>query len=300
MGSADGEAYPEGGVIQYVNQQIDVDQVTLKDLVQLLRARGLLVACCSLAFGIVAGAAAFTAPKLYQATVVLSPIAAATPSGMGSSITSQLGGLAALAGISVADSSKSESVAMLQSEALTERYIERNELLPIIYRDDWDAETRTWKKKPADVPTLWKANQYFKKSIRTVATDNKTGIITLMITWKDPRIAATWANGLVEMTNEYLRNKAIQESEQNIAYLTNEAAKTNIVEARQAIYTILQGEINKAMLARGSKEYAFRIIDPARPPEKQSSPIKSLWVVVGLFAGFFLSAFAVLIYNSWR
>jgi uncharacterized protein involved in exopolysaccharide biosynthesis len=283
-----------------VNQQIDVDQVTLKDLVQLLRARGLLVACCTLAFGIAAGVFAFISPKWYQATVVLSPVAASTPGGMGSSISSQLGSLAALTGISVgSDSRKSESVAMLQSEALTERYIERNELLPIIYRNDWVAGNRTWK-KPADAPTLWKANQYFKKSIRSVATDNKTGIITLTITWKDPLIAATWANGLVDMTNEYLRNKAIQESEQNIAYLTNEAAKTNIVEARQAIFTILQGEINKAMLARGSKEYAFKIIDPARPPEKQSSPIKSLWIVVGLFAGFFLSTFGVFAYTSWN
>jgi uncharacterized protein involved in exopolysaccharide biosynthesis len=287
-------------VMQHVKQQIDVDQVTLKDLVQLLRMRGLLVASCTLAFGIAAGVAAFIAPKWYQASVVLSPVAASTSGGMGNSTSSQLGGLAALAGISVgSDSRKSESVAVLQSEQLTERYIERNDLLPMIYRDDWDAEKRTWK-KPVDAPTLWKANQTFKKSIRTVATENKTGIITLTIKWKDPLIAAAWANGLVDMTNEFLRNKAIQESELNISYLTNEAAKTSIVEARQAIYTILQGEINKAMLARGSKEYAFKIIDPARPPEKHSSPIKSLWIAVGLFAGFFLSTFGVFAYTSWQ
>jgi uncharacterized protein involved in exopolysaccharide biosynthesis len=286
--------------MQDVKQQIDLDQVTLRDLVQLLRARGLVVATCTLLFGIAAGVAAFLTPKSYQATVVLSPVASPTSGGMGSSMTSQLGGLAALAGISVgSDSRKSESIATLQSEALTERFISQNELLPIIYRDDWDAGKRTWK-KTINFPTLWKANQYFKNSIRTVATDNKTGIITLTINWKDPLIAATWANGLVDMTNESLRNKAIQESEMNIAYLTDEAAKTSIVEARQAIYTILQGEINKAMLARGSKEYAFRIIDPARPPEKQSSPIKSLWIVVGLFAGFCLSTFGVVAYTSWK
>jgi uncharacterized protein involved in exopolysaccharide biosynthesis len=287
-------------VMQHVKQQIDLDEVTLKDLVQLFRGRGLLIAGCALAFGIAAGVAAYIAPKWYQASAVLSPVAATATGATGSSISSTLGGLAALAGISVgSDSRKSESVAMLVSEALTERYIEANNLLPIIYKDDWDAEKRSWK-KPKDFPTLWKANQYFKKSIRTVAIDSKTGIITITIQWKDPLLAATWANGLVDMANDYLRSKAIQESEQNIAYLTGEAAKTNIVEARQAIYTILQGEINKAMLARGSKEYAFKVIDPARPPERKSSPITSLWAVIGLFVGFFLSTLVIFVHSSWK
>src|ERR1700744_3874228 len=178
--------------------------------------------------------------------------------------------------------------------ALTERYIEKNGLLQIIYRKDWDDAKQAWI-DPNKHPTLWKANQYFKKSLRTVSTDLKTGIITLTIKWKDAALAADWANGLVNMTNEYMRNKAIEESERNIAYLTAEASKTNIVEARQAIYTILQGEINKSMLARGSSEYAFKIIDPARMAEKQSSPIKSLWIIIGLFSGAFLAIAATLV-----
>jgi uncharacterized protein involved in exopolysaccharide biosynthesis len=228
----------------------------------------------------------------------LSPVAASA-SALGSS-GSALGGLAALAGLSVTgDSRKSESVATLQSEALTERYIEKNGLLQVIYRDQWDAAKQAWVNQDKS-PTLWKANQYFKKTLRTVTTDVKTGIITLTIKWKDPALAAEWANGLVSMTNEFMRNKAIEESERNIAYLTAEASKTSMVEARQAIYTILQGEINKSMLARGSSEYAFKIIDPARTAEKQASPIKSLWIIIGLFSGAFLAIGATLIHSSWK
>jgi uncharacterized protein involved in exopolysaccharide biosynthesis len=279
--------------------QTDLQEITLRDLFQLLRVRGSLIATVSLVFALGAGIAAFVSPKWYEASVVLSPVAT-TASGLGSSSGSALGGLAALAGISVTgDSKKSESVAMLQSEGLTERFIEKNGLLQIIYPDEWDSAKQTWV-NPNKHPTLWKTNQYFKKSLRTVSTDLKTGIITLTIKWKDPARAADWANGLVDMTNEYMRNKAIAESERNIAYLTAEAAKTNIVEARQAIYTILQGEINKAMLARGNSEYAFKIIDPARTAEKQSSPIKSLWIIIGLFSGAFLAIAATLIRSSWK
>jgi hypothetical protein len=47
-----------------------------------------------------------------------------------------------------------------------------------------------------------------------------------------------WANELVRMTNDYLRDQAIQESERNIAYLNDQASKTDAVGAKQAIYAL--------------------------------------------------------------
>jgi hypothetical protein len=79
------------------------------------------------------------------------------------------------------------------------------------------------------------------------------------------------------MTNDYLRANAIAQSERNIAFLGQEAAKTYVVGVKQAICEILQSEIRKEMLARGSEEYAFRILDRALPPERAASPRKLLW-----------------------
>jgi uncharacterized protein involved in exopolysaccharide biosynthesis len=291
----------------HVNGRVSADQATFKDLVLLLRGRLIWIGSITLACGIVAAVTALTSPKWYEASVVLLPVTTTASSSFGSSASGAglgglggLGGLAALAGINIGgDSKKSESVATLVSEALTERYLRENNLLPVIYSKKWDAARHTWKKIDKNTPTEWKTYQYFKKSLRTVDTDIKTGIISLKIKWKDPVLAATWANGLADLTNKVLRDKAIRESERNIEYLNNEAAKTSIVEARQAIYSIMQGEINRAMLARGADEYAFKIIDPARAPERKTSPITTVWTVVGLFAGFFLSAFTVIAHASW-
>jgi uncharacterized protein involved in exopolysaccharide biosynthesis len=242
-------------------------------------------------------------PKKYEATTVLSPVANSS-AGMGglSAAASQLGGLAALAGISVTgDSKKAESVAVLQSEALTETYIQQQNLLPVLFYKKWDSGRATWKTgDPDDKPTLWKANKLFDKQIRRVSTNAKTGLVTLSITWTDPRTAAKWANDLPMLANDYLRNKAIQESERNIAYLNSEAAKTSIVEARQAIYSILRNEIDKAMVARGSEEYSFRVIDPAVPPEKPSSPQVLLWIVGGTVFGLILSSVLAILRASCR
>jgi uncharacterized protein involved in exopolysaccharide biosynthesis len=261
-----------------------------------------LILVVTLAFALVAAIGAWLMPKSYKTTVLLSPVSASSGSQLGAlgSLASQFGGLASLAGLSGSgDLQRSESIAVLQSEALTEKYIQDNDLLPILFKNKWNAQEKKWKEKdPKKIPTLWTANLYFKRNVRSVTVETKTGLVTLAITFDDPRIAAKWANDLVQMTNDFRRNRAIEEANRNIAYLNEQAAKTNVVEVRQAIYKILENEINKEMLARGNNEYAFKILDPAIAPEKPSSPQKLLWIIGGLAFGSFASGLFVVMRAS--
>jgi uncharacterized protein involved in exopolysaccharide biosynthesis len=285
----------------------DSQELRLKELVVVLWRGRLLIACVTALFTLAAVVGAFLMPKMYEASIVISPVSASSRggalggSGVLNALGSQLGGLAAIAGLSVGtESKKVEAVAVLQSEALTETYIQQNNLLPVLFYQQWDAAGQKWKvKDPKDLPTLWKAYRFFKQSVRTLGTDNKTGLVTLTITWRDPQVAANWANGLVKLANDYLRDRAITQSERNITYLYQEAAKTNVVEARQAIYAVLETEINEQMLARGTNEYAFRVLDPARPPEKAAFPQKVVWLLMGMFGGLLLSCLVVLVRTAW-
>lgn len=282
------------------------DEISFKEIVRLLwQARWLVITLTALC-ALVAGIAYLVLPKRYEAIIVISPASQNTPgSGQGgglSSMLSEFGGLASLAGLSVTgDSRKAESLAVLVSGALTEDYIRKNNLLPVLYYKQWDAQAQRWKPTTKEkMPTLWKANEFFKKKVRKINTDTKTGIVTMTITWTDPDMAAEWANGLVKLTNEYLRNKAIQQSDRNITYLNEQAAKTDAVGARQAIYAILQTEINKEMLARGSDEYAFKVLDPAQSPERPSSFGAVVLIAAGLVGGFMLSVIVVFSRLAWR
>lgn len=279
------------------------DEFNLRELLQTVWSAKWLIVSVTATAVLSAGVAAWLAPKKFEASILVSPVTDTTSGqlGGGGSLTSQLGGLASLAGLSVAgDSKRSEFIAVLQSDALTQRYIEEKNLLLVFYRAAWDPELKKWKQTdPNKVPTLWKATQYFKAKVCNITTDSKTGLVKLTITWTDPNLAATWANGLVSLANEYLRNKAIAESERNVAYLNSEAEKTDIVGAKQAIFAILQSEINKAMLARGSDEYAFKVIDPAIQPERPSSPQVLLWIIAGLFGGLLLSMLVVFTRLAW-
>jgi uncharacterized protein involved in exopolysaccharide biosynthesis len=188
----------------------------------------------------------------------------------------------------------------LQSEALTEKYIQQNDLLPILFNKQWDAQNKRWRATdPTRLPTLWKGNEFFKKNVRTVLTDPKSGLVTMTIGWTDAHIAAKWANDLVGMANDYLRKKAIDESERNIAFLNEQAAKTDVVTVKQAIYAILQSEINKEMLARGNDEYAFKILDPAVAPERPSTPPAVLLMLGALVGSFGLSVMIAFVYVCW-
>jgi uncharacterized protein involved in exopolysaccharide biosynthesis len=278
-------------------------EVSLRDLVAFIWAKRWFVLSITILATLAAGLATLVVDKRYLATATLSP-ASSTGGQLGSlgSLASQFGGIASLAGISLpGNTKKSESLAILQSEALTEDYIRKNDLLPILYKKQWDPLGKKWKETdPKKMPTLWKANKMFKDGIRGVSTDSKTDLVTLTIAWKDPELAAEWANGLVRMANEYARDRAVEESERNIAYLLEQASKTDALGVKQAIYTILQSEINKEMLARGNSEYALKVLDPAFTPEKPSSPKLALWLIMGFFGGLFSALFIVFVHNAWR
>lgn len=270
-------------------------EITFEEVVSRIWARKKLVIAVALCAGAIASGIALVIPKTYVASTVISPVASnPNNGGLGSglsSIATQFGGLASLAGISVpGDSRKYESLAILQSEALTEKYIADQNLLPILYASKWDAAKGAWTTSdPNKIPTLWKANRDFKR-IRLISNDGKTQLTTVSIKWKDPKLAATWANDLVKLTNEYLRDQAITEAEKNIAYLNVQAAKTDVVAIKQGIYSMIQMEINKAMTARGTADFALKVLDPAVPPEKPSSPVLSIWLFGGLFGGGLVAA----------
>jgi uncharacterized protein involved in exopolysaccharide biosynthesis len=242
-------------------------------------------------------AAMLVSPK-YAASVLISPVSDRTShsgldAALGSAV-SHLGGVSALAGLSLSGSDivKAEAVATLQSAALTERYIRDGNLLPVLFSNKWDGELQRWNvPNPKLVPTLWKGNQYFGK-LRKVEQNAKTGLVTVTITWRDPVVAAQWANDLVRLTNEYMQDKAIQETERNIDYLNEQAAKTNVFELRRAIFDLMESEVKQEMMARGTVEYALKVVDPAIPPENKSSPQPLLWTFAGCALGFVLGVIA--------
>ena len=105
---------------------------------------------------------------------------------------------------------------------------------------------------------------------------------------------------MIEMVNDRLRSEAAQSAQKSIEYLNKELAGTNEVSLRQSISQLIESQVNTAMLANVQRQYAFRIIDRAVPPEIRAFPRRTLFVVVGTLAGLLLAFFAVLTRHTVR
>jgi uncharacterized protein involved in exopolysaccharide biosynthesis len=277
-----------------VAAQSGTNAVALRDLLTITIQRWRLVLSCFVLGAAAAVVGIYVVPDEYQATILVAPVSRQSNSGLLNSLSSavsQIGGLGSLSGLSISggESDKAVTIATLQSKALTEQFIESNNLLPILFGDLWDPIDKRWRiNDPRKIPTLWRGEQYFAKHVRSVTEDVRTGLVTVTITWRDPRLAAQWANQLIKLTNDTLRSVATSESEKNIAYLNSEVGKTNVVQLRDAIYTLMENEIKQEMIARGDDQYALRIVDPAEAPERPASPRPTLWVIGGCIGGLLL------------
>ena len=89
-----------------------------------------------------------------------------------------------------------------------------------------------------------------------------------------------------------MRQRALKEAETNVEYLQSELESNKLVPVQQSIGRLLETELQKLMLARGSEDFSFRIVDPATPPDKRARPKRTLIVVSAVFLG---GVFALLV-----
>jgi len=269
-----------------------VHELTFIDWVRAVRRRYRLVAAITVSITLLTGIVAFCMTPIFQAKMLLVPTLADS-GGNGSAVLSSISSVAALAGVGgggIAINPNEEAIAILRSTALTEGFIKDENLLPVLFEDGWDQKAGKWKSDdPKDIPTLWLADTMFDKTIRQLDEDQQTGLVTMTIEWKDPVLAAKWANELVARANEALRQDAIRRGNDNIAFLNDRIEKTSAVELRQAIYDLIEQELKKVMVAQGNADYAFRVIDPAVVPELKKRPRRTLMVMVAFIASLTLS-----------
>ena len=247
--------------------------------------RWLIIAITSL-FAVGGVTYALLAQEWYRAEVVLAP---ADKKGGMSGALSQLSGLASLAGVSVGGGEGSQPLAVLKSKDFAREFITDMKLMPVLLKDQKDD-------KPTDIRDALRVFE----TVRTVSDDKKTGLVTLGVRWKDADTAALWANELARRVNAWLRAEALQEAERNVAYLQKEMAATSVVSLQQSMGRVLEGEMQKLMLARGNEQFAFKVIDRATPPKIRDAPKRSLIAIVATLAGGFLGILAVFLRQALR
>jgi uncharacterized protein involved in exopolysaccharide biosynthesis len=251
------------------------------------------------AFALSSAVLVLTLTSWYRAELLLAPVRAKSSADLASPLGS-LGGFASLAGITLGGST-SEPLAVLESRDLARQFIEQQDLLPVIFARKWDAKLARWTPSdPKDWPDARDGVKYLIDKIRTVKEDKKSGLVTLTIDWKDAKTAADWANLYADRANEQIRSRALLEAQANVSFLEHELAATNVVTLQQSIGRLLDTELQKLMLARENKEFAFRVIDRAEVPKWRVWPKRVQTIVLATLFGGALSIYLVFLRDAIR
>jgi len=271
------------------------DEIDLRKLIKLLWAGRLLIVMCTVFVAVASVSYALLATEIYrsQASVQIRDENR-------SELSSQMGGLAALAGISIGAGDQNRNLALtaLKSRAVIQHMIEEKELLPILYADDWDAANKRW--RTPSPPTPWKAYELFMNKVLKVSVDKASGIVTIGIEWKDPALAAAWVKALIVRVNTFVNEATVREAEQNLKFLDRQAQATTMVELRKTIFSMMEGEIKRLMVARNPETAPLRVIDPAFVPERRVRPKRALITILGTLAGGLLGGMIVLARSAMR
>lgn len=273
------------------------DEIAIIDLYRVIRDAYKSIASFTIIFSLLAIAYAFVLPPVYKVNLSMIP----TEKQSSSSSMPGFGGLASFAGINLPKSydGVDTSLAIMQSRVFLEEFLEKYDVLPELYSDDWDESTKTWVDK---TPEMWSAVNTFR-GIFKVQQDLNSGVIDVSLEWKDPNKGSFWLNSLIEEINLHLQSEVIDEGNTNLDYLRQQLGGTKLASIENIIYGLIGEQTKEIMLAKVNKEYGFKVLDPAVVPLERISPRRKVITILGTIVGFIFGigyAFSVRFYRNLR
>lgn len=285
--------------------------IDLRELFGVLWAGKIKIVAIAAVFAIASVINALSVPNQYKATVLLYP---AQSSGGGlSGALGQLGGLAAMAGVSLGGGSEAQvAQVIMTSRSFIEGFIESNDLAVdisavkgweeetnrlLINNDTYDVENKKWVSEDGP-PSSWALFKAFTE--RIAVSEDKSGFISVSIRHVSPYIAKQWIDLYVAAINEYMQKRQIAKVTRNIEYLEAQIKKTSIAEMQKVLYTIIEEQIRSKMLAEASPNYAFVAVSPSMVPEEKLQPNRVSTYIFGTLQGGVLSVLLVLVMHYGR
>lgn len=231
-----------------------------------------------------------------------------TESNLGS--FNRLGSIASLAGIdsNIVNGMNNYNVTVrsITSKQFLSDFIDRHDLYKDIYAissydiesdtnyyDDtvYDQSSSSWvrkvKKPYKPKPSSYEVREVLIKRL-TITQDNKMGLLYLNYTHPNPKFAKELLDKLIHDINLYMKERDIAFYSRVASSLVEEISKTEDMDLKESLYSLVEINQRKLSIANASDEYALKIIDEPIVPEKKSYPFRSrLVIILSLIGGIF-------------
>jgi len=297
------------------------DEIDLIELWRVVWAGKLFIIAFVVFCTLVAGVVSFVfLPEIYKSTATLIP-AKQEKSSLGS-LGGLIGNLALP--ISLPGQGSSNIMSFLESRTLKERLITKYNLLPVLYSDLWNPETKKWAvDAPEDIPTLIKALQAeILDDFFSVSQDKKNDLINLSWSGEEPAFCALMLERVIMELTFFLENEYVSDARREREFVEGQlvSAKedleywdrqipseklklSEITRERltsQTIYTELRKQLELAKINEAKRLDTFEVLDHPFVPEKPYKPRKGLIVALTFVSSAFIALFGVFFLNFIR
>lgn len=270
-------------------------QVTLRDVMEALRSRWKLVAVVTL-FGTAAATAyALLATPIYRAQATIAPPQSG-PTNSASAALAAFGGLRAeiadSLGFSVGSSDARRLETLLSSHRLLERVVGKYDLLPALFPDVWNANTKTWTETdPDEIPNVWDAHKTLEKIYR-VKVDPRTSTIKISFEFESPEMAVKILRYLLTELASIIQEDELGRLDKNVNFIKNQLSTATDPIILSRLQSLLSEQVERAMMAQNTNQIAYELLDPPAASDEKVRPQRKIIVASSFLAALALSALA--------
>ena len=303
----------------------DNNEMSLADYWRIIMKRRKMIGMFVLAAVILTVIISLCMKNIYGARAIIIPIAPKDSGGssIAAGIMQQVGGLP---GIALPDSSSSaEIVTLLNSNILREKVITQYNLLPVLFSDQWDENTKNWKKrawynplylisslirliKPVDkkgikkiegIPDIWDGLRKLDDMVK-INNNVRDRTITIVVEFDDPVLATNIAGYFLIALNDHMSGEAKRVALTTRKYLEQQLDQTADPFIKQKIYNLIAQQIETSMIAEVKENFAFKIIDPPKAPDRKIKPQRAQMVLLSLLISLMIGIAIAVFLGYWE
>lgn len=303
-----------------MNNDSDNKELTIINILKLLWKDKFVIVSITLLFSVSAVFYSLSIQNYYTSTALLA--STSSDSSAQSSMLSNMGGLASLAGIQLPQSSGDKtdiSITMMKSRQFFEHLVNKDPLIlpslmaplefdkndnvlifdPEQYIANEDKWIRGVKEPYQVIPSIQESHKIFLNNF-SIKKDDQTGFVDVSFQHISPYFAEYFLTLIVDEINEITRFKDLNDSKSAISYLEEESSKNSNRNIENSINALMQAEMEKQMLSQISQYYVFEYIDKPFVPELKSGPNRAIICIVSFFAGLLIACFYSLFKFNFR
>jgi len=257
------------------------DEINLLDYLNVLKKHKKIIIIIVAISVLTTGIVSLLMTKIYEAKTVIVPATQQNSSPGMSALVAQFGISPLLPANNAA-----ETVNLLKSKILMGKIIKNHDLLPVLLEKNPKGKTENEK--------TWMGIRALM-GITTVGYKQKDNVIELSVQFKDPKIAADIVNYYLTELTEHMSSETKRVALTNKKYLESELNATSDPFIKARIYNLIAQQIETAMMAEAKENFAFKVLDPPKVPDKRIKPKRRQMVMmsfaVSLFLGIFIAFF---------